>query len=89
MRLLILVAVAMMLPFVWMLLASFKPLTEIDAGGILPHRWQPANYPEVFKEISFSKYYNKRVFVAAWLTFLQVLTSAMAAYAFAYGLKWH
>src|SRR5207244_1541653 len=36
---------------------------------------------------SFATYYFNSVFVAAWVTFLQVLTSAMAAYAFA-RLRW-
>ena len=42
---LILVAAAMMLPFLWMLSTSLKPLLEIDAGNLLPHHWQPENYP--------------------------------------------
>lgn len=84
---LVLVAAAMMLPFVWMLLASFKPLTEIDAGGFFPHIWRGQNYPAVFHAIAFGKYYFNSIFVAAWVTFLQVITSAMAAYAFA-RLKW-
>jgi multiple sugar transport system permease protein len=84
---LIFVAAAMMLPFLWMLSASFKPLIEIDTGGLLPQHWQPQNYPQVFKQIHFAKFYFNSVFVAAWATFLQVLTSAMAAFAFA-RLRW-
>ncbi|HWB53324.1 MAG TPA: carbohydrate ABC transporter permease [Tepidisphaeraceae bacterium] len=84
---LILVATTMMVPFVWMVSTSFKPLIEIDQGGFLPRLWQPKNYIEVFREIAFAKYYFNSVFVAAWVTFLQVMTSAMAAYAFA-RLKW-
>jgi multiple sugar transport system permease protein len=84
---LMLVAAAMMVPFVWMVMTSFKPLVEINRGGFLPHVWQPKNYLDVFKEISFAKYYFNSIFVAAWVTFLQVLTSAMAAFAFA-RLKW-
>ncbi|HEY1686951.1 MAG TPA: carbohydrate ABC transporter permease [Tepidisphaeraceae bacterium] len=85
--LLIGVAIVMMLPFVWMVAASFKTLPEIDSANWLPRHWQAKNYPEVFREISFAKYYFNSVFVAAWVTFLQVLTSAMAAFAFA-RLKW-
>jgi multiple sugar transport system permease protein len=46
------------------------------------------NYLEVIasadekKRIPFARYYFNSVFVASWVTLLQVLTSAMAAYAF-------
>jgi len=45
------------------------------------------NYGKVFEQIPFHRYYFNSVFVAAWVTFLQTLTSAMAAYAFA-RLRW-
>lgn len=46
------------------------------------------NYMEVIssrvpdRKIPFARYYFNSLFVAGWITFLQVLTSAMAAYAF-------
>src|SRR5258708_30911476 len=77
----------MLAPFVWMNLTSFKPLAEVDQSNLLPKTWQSANYAEVFHRISFAKYYFNSLFVAAWVTFLQCLTSAMAAYAFS-RLQW-
>jgi ABC-type glycerol-3-phosphate transport system permease component len=77
-----LLALTMLAPFVWMLLASLKPLAEIDAGRLLPRHWQPENYPEVFRQIPFARYYFNSLFVAAWVSFLQCFTSAMAAFAF-------
>ena len=85
--LLILLAIVSAAPFVWMVLTSFKPLTEVEAISPIPTRWLPGNYAEVFREIPFAKYYFNSVFISAWVTFLQVLTSAMAAYAFS-RLKW-
>ena len=99
--LLSLVAVLMMLPFVWMLLASFKTLPDIESATPWPATWHPENYKQVFEmgrstgeqiigssqKISFGKYYFNSVFVALWVTFAQTLTSAMAAYAFA-RLRW-
>ncbi|MHB1000703.1 MAG: carbohydrate ABC transporter permease [Armatimonadota bacterium] len=41
------------------------------------------NYPDAWKEISFPRLYLSSIFVAVVGTFGQVLTSAMAAYAFA------
>jgi len=83
----------MMLPFIWMVLASFKPLPEVERLDPVPKHWQPENYSTVLGRhadertgkvlpISFGRWYFNSVFIAAWVTFLQTLTSAMAAYAF-------
>lgn len=86
---LIVVALTMLLPFIWMVLASFKPLTEISDINPFPNEWRTQNYPEVWnsKDISFKRYYFNSVFVAAWVTLLTCFTSSMAAYAFA-RLRW-
>lgn len=81
------IAVTMLLPFLWMVLASFKPLAEVEQLNPLPTTWQPGNYLKVFEQVPFARYYFNSVFVAAWVTFLTCLTSAMAAYAFA-RLRW-
>src|SRR5512143_2609463 len=78
-----LLAATMLIPFLWMVLASFKPLAEVEQLSPFPTVWQPSNYPKVFEQIPFARYYFNSVFVAAWVTFLQCLTSAMAAFAFA------
>jgi ABC-type glycerol-3-phosphate transport system permease component len=49
--------------------------------------WRFDNYLRVFEQVPFARYYFNSIFVAAWVTFLQCLTSAMAAYAFA-RLRW-
>jgi ABC-type glycerol-3-phosphate transport system permease component len=84
---LVLLAATTLLPFLWMVLASFKPLAEVEALSPIPSEWRPGNYPEVFRQISFGRYYFNSVFVAAWVTFLQCLTCSMAGYAFA-RLRW-
>ncbi len=81
------IALTTLLPFAWMFFTSFKPLQEIDQLKFVPHEWHPENYPAVFQQIPFGIYYFNSVFVAMWVTFLGVLTSAMAAYAFA-RLRW-
>jgi len=75
-------ALTMLVPFLWMLLCSFKPLSEVESLDPLPSRWMPGNYASVFGHIPFARYYFNTIFVAAWVTVLQVLTSAMAAYSF-------
>jgi multiple sugar transport system permease protein len=93
-----LIAATMMLPFLWMLLTSFKPIDESEQFNPLPQHWQPQNYPVVLGTqpdpkthrilpIDFKRWYFNSVFVASWVTFLQVLTSSMAAYAFS-RLRW-
>lgn len=77
-------ALTTLAPFLWMVLASFKPLNEIEQLNPLPTRWQPENYTEVLnsKDISFKKYYFNSVFIAAWVTLLTCMTSSMAGFAF-------
>ena len=82
-----LVALTMLLPFLWMVLASLKPLREVEMLNPLPTEWHPENYRKVFEQIPFARYYFNSVFISAWITFLQCLTSCMAAFAFA-RLNW-
>lgn len=75
-------AVLMLIPFAWQLSTSFKPISEIEGGSLLPQNPQGAvNYRKVF-EINFDRYFFNSVFTALWATFLLVTTSAFAAYAF-------
>ncbi len=82
------------LPFVWMVSASFKPRREVEEARIVPREPTTRNYPIVLNQIpdpvthkrldmAFGRWYFNSLFVAVAVTFLQVLTSAMAAYAFA------
>jgi len=80
-------AVTMLVPFMWMVLASFKSLQEVEQLNPIPSVWRFENYLNVFEQVSFARYYFNSIFIAAWVTFLQCLTSAMAAYAFA-RLQW-
>lgn len=77
------IAVTTLLPFLWMALASFKPLAEVEKANPLPTVWHPENYRKVFQQVTFARYYFNSVFVAAWVTFLTCFTSALAAFAFA------
>ncbi|BAM04698.1 putative ABC transporter permease protein [Phycisphaera mikurensis NBRC 102666] len=48
-------------------------------------RWH--NYLQVFRDIPFGRFYMNSLFVAAWVTFLQLFTSSMAAFSFS-RLRW-
>lgn len=80
---LLMLALTTLTPFLWMVFTSFKPLAEVEQVNPFPTEWHPENYVQVFKEIPFARYYFNSFFVAAWVTFLQCLTSSMAAFAFA------
>jgi len=75
------------LPFLWMVLTSLKTLAEVGLEDWLPVKPQWGNYAEVFRVIEFGRFYWNSVFVAAWITFLQVFTCALAAFSFS-RLKW-
>jgi len=91
-------AFTMALPFVWMVFGSLKPRHEVEEVHFVPRQWEPDNYaillrmkPDKFTgdklDIQFGKWYFNSVFTALAITFLQLLTSAMAAFAFS-RLEW-
>ncbi|HAI14494.1 MAG TPA: hypothetical protein DCM28_22505 [Phycisphaerales bacterium] len=78
----------LVLPFLWMVLTSFKQLSEVGADSWLPSeglQWR--NYAKVFEQVPFLRFYWNSLFIAACVTFLQVFTSSMAAFAFS-RLQW-
>jgi len=86
------------LPFVWMVSASFKSRAEVDEVNLIPHQMTTLNYPIVLNAqpdptthkrlgLKFGRWYFNSLLIAVGTTLLQVLTSAMAAFAFA-RLRW-
>ncbi len=78
-------AVVTVLPFVWMVLTSFKDIGEIL---VYPPKWWPSkfelvNYKNAFEAAPFGRFYFNSLFVAAAVTVGQIITCAMAAFAFA------
>jgi len=79
---LVAVSLTMVLPFLWMVLTSLKPLAEVGVDQWLPSKVQWRNYVEVFEVIPFARFYWNSLFIASWVTFLQVFTSSLAAFSF-------
>ena len=78
-------AVIALVPFVWMVSSSFK--TSIDVFSI-PMRWIPTefhwdNYLKIWERVPLLTYFKNTTVVAIIVTFMQILTSSFAAYAFA------
>ena len=83
---LILYAIITFLPFAWALSASFKPLSEIVAGGInfIPQNFTLDNYKTIFtQQPLFGRWLLNSVLVAICITGLNLLFNSMAGYALA------
>jgi ABC-type glycerol-3-phosphate transport system permease component len=77
------------LPFLWMVLTSLKPLSEVGLENWWPMAFRWSNYGRVvdLPGIQFVRWYWNSILVAAAVTVLTVLTSAMAAFSFS-RLEW-
>lgn len=78
------IAIIMIVPFLWMLSASFKNNNEIF---VYPIRWIPNpirlnNYRDVWTEIPFLRYYINTFVYSLIVTLGQIFTCSLAAYAF-------
>jgi len=83
----VVLSLIMIMPFMWMVLTSLKTLAEVGDPDWLPASFQWENYLEVFQVIPFMRFMSNSLVVAGWVTLLQVITSAMAAFSFA-RLEW-
>ena len=80
----VLVGFLMVVPFAWMLSASFKANTEIFET---PTRWIPAvfrtlNYEKVWRDIAFPQFFFNTAKLAVIITLMQLVTCSLAAFSF-------
>lgn len=85
--LLIVGGASMILPFFWMLTTSLKSQSSVFIFRFSDIQWIPnpiywKNYIDVWKVVPFATFYLNSIFVCVLVTFGQVATSALAAYAF-------
>ena len=83
--LLALFTILAMFPFVWMVSSSLKVATDVFR---YPIEWIPAvrhweNYVEIWQRVPLLVYFKNTAILSVTVTFLQVITSSFAAYAFA------
>lgn len=78
-------AVAMVFPFVWMVSTSLTADTQlfVTPPQLIPDPVRPENYSRVFDTFPIGRFVLNSAIVAIVSTALQLLTSAMGAYAFA------
>lgn len=72
-------------PFVWMVLTSLKSYSEASAAeNILPQRWLFSNYIDAWNQVGiFPRYFANSLFIGAATVTGVLVTSTLAAYAFA------
>ena len=82
---LLILTAAMLIPFVWMLSASLKLDKDVF---VFPIQWIPdnprwMNYIDIWTKIPLLTFVGNTIKITLIVTFLQLLTSSFAAYAFA------
>jgi len=73
---LILVSITMIVPFGWMVLTSFKTVTEstsVNPFIIFPAHWITSNFSEVIKNMDFIHLYINTLLLIVGRVFLRLL----------------
>ncbi len=80
---LICISIVTFFPFIWMISSALKTKDEIFEfpPKLLPQVFNWSNFVEVFKEAPFEVYIGNSFFVAIIIVTVQILNSAMIAYA--------
>lgn len=80
----LLAAFVMVVPFFWMVCASFKLNTEIFSKHAqwIPEVFHTVNYEKVWNDIPFFKYFLNTAKLAIIITLLQLVTCSLAAFSF-------
>lgn len=83
--LLIIGAFIMVVPFLWMLITSIETTAQAFRipPSLIPNPFMWINYPESFNALPFNLAYMNSAIIAVTVTFFQLITCSMAAYAFA------
>ncbi|MFC1809725.1 carbohydrate ABC transporter permease [Candidatus Omnitrophota bacterium] len=87
--LLVIGAIAMIAPFLWMFTTSLSEIKDIWKEkefwweGWIPTKFVYQNYVDAFRVVPFAKFYLNSIFVTICITAGTVFTSSLAGYAFA------
>lgn len=82
---LIVVALIMVSPLVFALLASVTPLTQLLSrdGGVWPEQFEWSNYADAWTRANFGRYFVNSVLVTGGVVLLDTLVSSMTGYVLA------
>ena len=82
---LILMTIVMLVPFVWMILTSFKTVsetTQVDPFVIFPSVWRTDSFKAVWEKLDFVLLYKNTLLLIFLRVVCACLTATMAGYAF-------
>jgi multiple sugar transport system permease protein len=82
--LLILVSIAFMYPFAWLLAASLKPRGEVFDNRLIPETFSPQNYVEVWERLPLLAWVGNSLLIAVLSAGLMTISSSLVAFGFAY-----
>ncbi|OZB80824.1 carbohydrate ABC transporter permease [Microbacterium sp. 13-71-7] len=82
---LVVAGLAMVFPFIWMLLTSFKTLPQLlkNPLSVLPSPWTFDNYVQAWNAVPFAQAYLNSAYIAVLVVVGTLITASMAGYAFA------
>lgn len=83
---LIIGAVIMIIPFIWMVLTAFKTVsetTQLDPFVVFPSKWRIEAFKSVIKQMDFIKLYWNTILFIFWRVVCAIVTATMSGYAFA------
>ena len=83
--LLIVLGIILMIPFIWAIDSSLKPVEEIRLlpPEFLPSKVMWSNYPQVFRTKQFPSWVENTFFIAIVASLGTIVTAALAGYSFA------
>ncbi len=79
----LLVGLLFLAPLIWLFLGAFKAPDALFGGPLLPRNWEWHNFIEAWNSAPFGRFLFNSLLVSSLTTLLVVLTSALAAFAFA------
>ena len=73
-----------LIPFIWMISASFKTNNDVFSVPIqwIPKDWHPDNYSVIWTRIPLLTFFKNTAILSIIITLIQLFTSSFAAYGF-------
>lgn len=82
--LLLIFSMLTLVPFIWMISASFKTNNDVFSVPIqwIPKTWHPENYSVIWTRIPLLTFFKNTAILSVVITLIQLFTSSFAAYGF-------
>jgi multiple sugar transport system permease protein len=71
-------------PLLWLISASLKPRTDVFDNALIPHRWRPANFADVWHYGPMLSWLGNSLLVGIAAATTVTISSALVAFGFAY-----